>query len=74
MTKVAEAVSEDRVLYHESEVKECKIEGYIRERNVIAVCCTIRLRWGRRHIVAEPIWTTLLKSSITYLAMLSELR
>ena len=26
--KAAEAVSEDRVLYHETEVKECKIEGY----------------------------------------------
>ena len=27
-TKAAEAVSEDRVLFHETEVKECKIEGY----------------------------------------------
>ena len=26
--KAEEAVSEDRVLYHETEVKECKIEGY----------------------------------------------
>ena len=26
--KAAEAVSEDRILYHETEVKECKIEGY----------------------------------------------
>ena len=26
--KAAEAVSEDQVLYHETEVKECKIEGY----------------------------------------------
>ena len=26
--KATEAVSEDRVLYHETEVKECKIEGY----------------------------------------------
>ena len=26
--KAAEAVSEDRVLYNETEVKECKIEGY----------------------------------------------
>ena len=26
--KAAEAVSEDRVLYHETEVKECKIEEY----------------------------------------------
>ena len=28
MAKAAEAASEDRVLYHETEVKECKIEGY----------------------------------------------
>ena len=27
-TKAAEAVSEERILYHETEVKECKIEGY----------------------------------------------
>ena len=26
--KAAEAVSEERILYHETEVKECKIEGY----------------------------------------------
>ena len=26
--KAEEAVSEDRILYHETEVKECKIEGY----------------------------------------------
>ena len=26
--KAEETVSEDRVLYHETEVKECKIEGY----------------------------------------------
>ena len=26
--KAKEAVSEDRILYHETEVKECKIEGY----------------------------------------------
>ena len=26
--KAEEAVLEDRVLYHETEVKECKIEGY----------------------------------------------
>ena len=26
--KAAEAVSEERILYHEIEVKECKIEGY----------------------------------------------
>ena len=26
--KAEEAVSEERVLYHETEVKECKIEGY----------------------------------------------
>ena len=50
--KAEEAVSEDRVLYHETEVKECKIEGYIRERNVIAVCSTIRLRWVRLHMVS----------------------
>ena len=71
--KAAGAVSEERILYHETEVKECKIEGYIRERSVIAVCSTIRLRWVRMHVVAKPVWTTLLKSSITYLAMLSEL-
>ena len=28
IAKAAEAVSEDWVLYHETEVKECKIEGY----------------------------------------------
>ena len=28
IAKAAEAVSEDRILYHETEVKECKIEGY----------------------------------------------
>lgn len=28
--KAAEAVSEDRILYHETEVKECKIEGYFK--------------------------------------------
>ena len=27
-TQAAEAVSEERILYHETEVKECKIEGY----------------------------------------------
>jgi hypothetical protein len=26
--KAEEAMSEDRILYHETEVKECKIEGY----------------------------------------------
>ena len=26
--KAAETVSEERILYHETEVKECKIEGY----------------------------------------------
>ena len=26
--KSEEAMSEDRILYHETEVKECKIEGY----------------------------------------------
>ena len=26
--KAAEAVSEERILYHETEVKECKIDGY----------------------------------------------
>ena len=26
--KAAEAVSEERISYHETEVKECKIEGY----------------------------------------------
>ena len=26
--KATEAVSEERILYHETEVKECKIEGY----------------------------------------------
>ena len=26
--KVAEAVSEERILYHGTKVKECKIEGY----------------------------------------------
>ena len=26
--KAEEAVSEDQVLFHETEVKECKIEGY----------------------------------------------
>ena len=26
--KAVEAVSEDRVLYHETEIKECKIEEY----------------------------------------------
>lgn len=28
IAKAAEAVSEDRILYHETEVKEYKIEGY----------------------------------------------
>ena len=28
IAKAEEAVSEDRVIYHETEVKECKIEGY----------------------------------------------
>ena len=27
-TKAEEAMSEERILYHETEVKECKIEGY----------------------------------------------
>ena len=26
--KAEEAMSEDRILYHETEVKECKLEGY----------------------------------------------
>lgn len=26
--KAEEAVSEDKILFHETEVKECKIEGY----------------------------------------------
>ncbi|MGM9684480.1 MAG: hypothetical protein ACI3XQ_12860 [Eubacteriales bacterium] len=26
--KAEEAVSEERILYHETEVKECRIEGY----------------------------------------------
>lgn len=26
--KAEDAVSEERILYHETEVKECKIEGY----------------------------------------------
>ena len=26
--KTSEAVSEDRILYHDTEVKACKIEGY----------------------------------------------
>ena len=33
-TKAEEAMSEDRILYHETEVKECKIEGYFEERRV----------------------------------------
>ena len=28
VAKAEEAVTEDRILFHETEVKECKIEGY----------------------------------------------
>lgn len=34
--KAEEAMSEDRVWYHETEVKECKIEGYDRVSNFLS--------------------------------------